>query len=86
MIKLASHSGANWNIKDVKRDTFNPVDNQLRANLNNAEGDGEDIDILSNGFKTRANGLNLQDSGYTYIYMAFGQSLVGSNNVPCTAR
>ena len=86
MVKLASHSGANWNIKDVKRDTFNPVDNQLRANLNNAEGDGEDIDILSNGFKTRANGLNLQDAGYTYIYMAFGQSLVGSNNIPCTAR
>ena len=25
-------------------------------------------------------------SGGTIIYMAFGQSLVGSNNVPCTAR
>ena len=25
-------------------------------------------------------------SGRNYIYAAFGQSLVGSNNVPCTAR
>ena len=29
---------------------------------------------------------SLNISGATYIYMAFGQSLVGSNNVPCTAR
>ena len=29
-------------------------------------------------------GLNASNGGY--IYMAIGQSLVGDNNVPCTAR
>ena len=86
MIKLSSHTGANWNIRDTKRDTYNPMDNVLRANLNDAETDMADIDYLSNGFKTRANGLNQQDNGYTYSYMAFGQTLVGTNNIPATAR
>ena len=29
--------------------------------------------------------LNIS-GGNSYIYMAFGQSIVGSNNVPATAR
>jgi len=92
MIKLASHSGAHWNIKDIKRDYnelgpgANPIDNQLKADANTAETNGEDVDYVSNGFKIKANGLNIQDSDYRYIYIAFGQSLVGSNNIPCLAR
>jgi|9_EtaG_2_1085328.scaffolds.fasta_scaffold11397_2 hypothetical protein len=92
MIKLASHSGAHWNIKDIKRDYnelgpgANPIDNQLKADATTAETNGEDVDYVSNGFKIKANGLNIQDSDYRYIYMAFGQSLVGSNNIPCLAR
>ena len=31
-------------------------------------------------------GGTVNQSGNTMVYMAFGQSLVGSNNVPCTAR
>ena len=44
------------------------------------------MDILSNGFKMRYSDNKNNASGNTYIYMAFGQSLVGSNNVPCTMR
>ena len=46
------------------------------------------IDMLSNGFKIR-NGSSWgpASSGKTNIYMAFAEApLVGSNNVPCTAR
>ena len=50
-----------------------------------ASGDNN-WDILSNGFKQRNTGAEANASGGTYIYMAIGQSLVGSNNVPCTAR
>jgi hypothetical protein len=44
------------------------------------------MDLLSNGFKMRTGANDYNGSGQTYIYIAFGQSLVGSNNIPCTAR
>ena len=74
-----------WQMYDNKRNTSNPTGKYLRPDANNAEASGSnDIDFLSNGFKTRTT-LN---PGTTdgFLYMAFGQSLVGSNNVPCTAR
>jgi len=81
----------NWSLYDNKRATeYNPTAYGLRPNINNAEsaygagGAAGGIDILSNGFKIKEGGTNINDG--TYIYMAFGQSLVGSNNVPCTAR
>ena len=78
----------NWNIWDNKRDTYNAVESRLYPNLSDAEStsDSNDFDFLSNGFKVRNNGGNQGASGNTYIYMAFGQSLVGSNNIPSTAR
>ena len=58
-----------------------------KANATDAEGNGTDpIDILSNGFKLYNAAGSANQNGGTYIYMAFGQSLVGSNNIPCTAR
>ena len=78
---------ADWVIQDNKRNPINPREDVLLANSNVAEQDWSSypIDLLSNGFKIRNNG---QGSGtsHTFIYMAFGQSLVGSNNIPCTAR
>ena len=55
-------------------------------NLSNAEQAYDTIDLLSNGFKLRHSAGRSNNSGGTYIYYAVGQSLVGSNNVPCTAR
>ena len=43
------------------------------------------MDLYSTGFKIRTNDSNKNSSG-TYIYLAIGQTLVGSNNIPCTAR
>jgi len=79
-------SSADWHIRDNKRDTYNASTHFLKPNSSDAEvTSGEAIDILSNGFKIKANGLKVQDSGNTYIYMAFAAApLVGDN--PATAR
>ena len=44
------------------------------------------FDLLSNGFKLRGTAGDSNGSGANILYMAFGQSAVGTNNVPCTAR
>ena len=82
-----TNSGDYWNIHDTTRDTGNISGRILGANANDAEVDTGRIDILSNGFKQRTdNGVN-NGSGGSYLYMAFAEApLVGSNNVPCTAR
>jgi hypothetical protein len=81
-----SSSGANWLLLDSVRSDINIVNENLFANLNDAETSTERCDFLSNGFKLRQTGTTVNGSGASYIFMAFGQSLVGSNNVPCTAR
>ena len=79
-----TETAKDWNIWDNKRG-FNGVNKLLYPSLTNSEGSGEYIDLLSNGFKLRDTN-NKWNSAEKFIYMAFGQSLVGSNNVPCTAR
>ena len=77
-----------WNMQDIKR-TLNGEDKILQANNNNAEnvGGGYKIDKLSNGFKCRESGTETNGSGGTYLYMAWAVApLVGTNNVPATAR
>jgi len=81
----------NWTILDNKRDVFNSCSIRLFPNSSEAEagtvGSEAMADILSNGFKTKTNDANFNASGNNYIYMAFAEApLVGSNNVPCTAR
>ena len=87
MLKKNSSGGADsWYIFDNKRSPINAVDDFVTADATGAEGgDGNSyLDFLSNGIKHKTTSFNVD--GETYIYMAFGQSLVGSNNVPCTAR
>ena len=92
IIKRYSDTG-NWVIQDDKRSSVgggNPNDKWLYANGNDADYDASSypLDLLSNGFKIRHGGGSYQNApnGATYLYLAFGQSLVGSNNIPCTAR
>ena len=86
IIKLYSTGSENWRIFDNKRIGYNPNNYKLYPSLNNTEGTSDLIDLYSNGFKPRSTSVEFNGSGNGYIYMAFGQSLVGSNNVPCTAR
>ena len=90
IFKRTSGTGG-WIIHDNKRSESNggnPLRKYLAAHNNSAEGTDDyfTIDIVSNGFKLRSTDGESNSSGETYVYMAFGQSLVGSNNVPCTAR
>ena len=87
MVKQTNASGEDWFICDTKREGYNAENNRLLPNLSSAESTDSPIDILSNSFKARLSGANVNGSGSTYIYMAFaGAPLVGTNNVPCTAR
>ena len=56
------------------------------ANQNFAEvSDSKQIDLLSNGFKTRASG-NTTNRSSTFVYWAFAENpIVGSNDVPAVA-
>ena len=71
---------------DNKRPGYNDNNAYLLPDTTDSELSDKDIDLLSNGFKPRTSNSALNTSGDTYIYMAIGQTLVGSNNTPCTAR
>ena len=86
MYKRYSASGNDWIIVDSKRPGYNVNNKELYANLNSAEGTTDLLDTLSNGFKLRRTHASANADGSTYLYMAFGQSLVGSNNIPNNAR
>jgi len=81
-------STGNWMLIDNKRLGYNPAQRDLRPNLTNAEGNDETFDFFSNGFKVRTTSNDFGGgSGATYIYMAFAEEpLVGTNNIPATAR
>jgi hypothetical protein len=87
MIKSTGNA-ENWFIFDNKRPGYNLNANHLNPNSSAIEtnSSANTMDILSNGFKMRATNNGINRSGDNFIYMAFGQSLVGDNNVPCTAR
>ncbi len=70
MIKSSSNSATDWYIWDAVRNTFNVAGDTLRPNLSNAETTGNNIDILSNGFKLREVSASYNQSSYTYIYAA----------------
>jgi len=77
----------NWFIFDEKRDGYNGDNEYLFPNLTQSESSGINrVNLFSNGFKlATADGGNNANGG-PYLYMAFGQTLVGSNNVPANAR
>ena len=81
-------STTDWNIFDNKRYGFNGKNNTLFANLTNAQDtEYNRIDFLSNGFKIINTAVQVNNNNTTHLYMAFAEApLVGSNNVPCTAR
>ena len=85
--KRTEGGNANWQMWDNKRDTYNPVEKALHPDIVNQASTDQDIDFLSNGFKIRSNQNHLNASGNKFIYYAVAEApLVGSNNIPCTAR
>ena len=77
-----------WLLFDNKRSTFNVNQSKLFPNTTGAENTdtSNGVDFLSNGFKLKRNNGESNEAG-AYIYMAFAAApLVGTNNVPATAR
>ena len=79
IIKKSSGAGE-WAMFDGVRETYNPegsVAGRLKANAVDAESGADSaqyMDFLSNGFKIRSNSSFNNDSGGTYIYIAFAES------------
>jgi hypothetical protein len=86
IFKVTSTTGS-WVMNDNKRNTSNVVDKFLIPNLNNAESTLSTVDFLSNGFKLKTTDTSWNQSGATYIYMAFAENpFVTSTSIPTTAR
>ena len=84
-------TSTDWIIKDNKRSTYNVVGEVLYPNGDYAEdASGALLDFTSNGFKLRISGAsapNVNESGATFIYMAFAENpFVTSTEIPTTAR
>ena len=89
IIKRSDTSAGQWTIFDNKRNPSNAVRAMLVPNGTDVElsQNENNMDFLSNGLKMYNSDGVFNASGSKYIYMAFAEApLVGSNNVPCTAR
>ena len=91
MHKIYNGSTGQWLMFDNKRNETNVVNKFLKTDSNEAEGtsgSANQVDFLSNGIKIRENNGDLNSStSNDYLYMAFAEApLVGTNNVPTTAR
>ena len=86
IIKGATNPSS-WLIQDNKRQTYNDGSIPwIKANTSDAEFNLDNLDMLSNGFKCRTSNNDFNGAN-TYIYMAFAENpLVGTNNIPTTAR
>jgi len=91
IVKKEAATG-NWRMFDtVRADNENPADKWL-----NADGAGDGVgstdvqgDLVSNGFKLRDAANAFSTDGSRYVFIAFGQSIVGGDttqNIPATAR
>ena len=76
-----------WYLMDNKRNGFN---SSLKAVYPNDSSAGPDLsgylDIYSNGFKVTTTDNSFNGLGNSYQYWCWMQSIVGSNNIPATAR
>ena len=88
MQKKSSASGTGWMVFDNKRNPINDgAGRRIPANDTEVDAVNHTSDFLSNGFKVRDNDATVNDSGETFIYMAFAEApFVNSEGVPCNAR
>ena len=77
-----------WWLFDAKRPGFNVTNARIHPNNNSAEDTGAgSLDLVSNGFKIRTNTSSMNNSGDTFIYIAFAENPFGGDGIaPATAR
>ena len=89
LVKRITDGSESWVLFDNKRqNSFNTVTGILKPNLSEVETtqSGGSLDFLSNGVKLRNTDGTFNNDAKEFIYMAFGQTLVGTNNIPNNAR
>jgi hypothetical protein len=87
--KRTNSASTGWGIIDNTRSPFNVSQNMLLANSTAVEdtSSAPAVDFLSNGFKWRTADGWFNGGGDPHIFMAFAEApLVGTNNIPATAR
>jgi hypothetical protein len=74
------NANGNWEIHDLRRPGYNPQDERLLADGSTTEVGGNNVDLLSNGFKVRNSfsGMN-NTNGDTYLYAAFAEHPMSLN-------
>ena len=84
--KITSTTG-DWRLVDTKRGVNGAIP-RIKPNATSAEGSaGDNVDLLSNGFKFRSTAASANASGASYIYMAFAENpFTTSTGIPATAR
>jgi len=89
LTRRISGATGDWQLHDNQRTPINVSDTVLFPNGNTADSQasGYALDMLSNGFKIRTDNGGKNNSGSTYMYLAFAaEPLVASNGTPATAR
>ena len=82
-----TNTSRSWTLIDSKRPEINSDDTKALVPNENGAEENIDADFLSNGLKIRQNHTAINQSGGTYIYMAFAEHpFVSSKGVPVTAR
>ena len=80
------NSTSDWMIVDNKRAGYNEANYRFKANDAAAEDTGDYVNLVSTGFKIITTSGDWNTDGGFYLYIAFGQSIVGSNGVVGTGR
>ena len=70
LLRAASRTG-DWKIFDSVRDPENPCNRRLNPNAQSIEGEEENVEFLSSGFKITSTLTDANQSTHTYIYLAF---------------
>ena len=71
---------ADWVILDNERNQFNVANLYLSPNSSASEVTSDRLDMLSNGFKLKTTGANVNYSGDNYIFLAFAESPFSKSN------
>ena len=72
-VKNSDMGPSDWTMLDTEREAYNPNNNWLPCNHGGPEGQQQEIDIFSNGFRLMSTSEGSNHNSGTYIYMAWAE-------------
>ncbi len=73
LVKNTATGTQYWDLYDNKRNTYNPENLRLFPNATDGDNSSTQYDFLSNGFKVRSSDFSSNESGKTFIFIAFAE-------------